>query len=73
MISISLSEKDEQLLLDISDDGIGLTENQLTTKTETFGHSLIRAFRSKLDAEIIISSENGTQVSLIVKNYKKVL
>ena len=71
-ISICLSEKDGQLLLDISDDGIGLTENQLTAKTETFGHSLIRAFKSKLDAEIIISSKNGTHVSLIIKNYKKV-
>lgn len=71
-ISINLSEKEDQLYLDVIDDGIGLTESQLSAKTETFGHSLIRAFKSKLDAEIVISSNKGTQVSLTIKNYKKV-
>lgn len=72
IIKISLSESEDHLLLSLSDDGIGLNEAQLRSSTDTFGHSLIRAFKSKLDAQISISSDLGTQVTLKIKNYKKV-
>ncbi len=71
-ITIHLHESANQLLLTISDDGIGLSEDQLKAKTDTFGHSLIRAFKNKLNAEISISSDEGTLVALKIKNYKKV-
>ena len=70
--NIDLIEKEDQLILSISDDGIGLNEKQLQSKTETFGHSLIRAFKNKLDADITISSDRGTKVELHIKNFKKV-
>ncbi len=51
---------------------IGLSEDQLKAKTDTFGHSLIRAFKNKLDADISISSNQGTLVGFKIRNYKKV-
>ena len=72
VISIHLHESENQLQLSVSDNGIGLSENQLKTKTETFGHSLIRAFKTKLDADISIKSERGTLIELKIKNYKKI-
>ncbi len=72
VISIELHESKYQLILSISDDGIGLNPDQLQTKTETFGHSLIRAFKTKLDADISIQSEGGTRIELKIRNYKKI-
>lgn len=70
-IGIYLNESDSQLHLSVSDDGIGLNEDQIKTKTESFGHSLIRAFKNKLDAQISISGAQGTHVKLQINNYKK--
>ncbi len=71
-ITVSLKESQGQLVLIVSDDGIGLTEAVLTKKQDSFGHSLIRAFRKKLDAELSIRNQDGTVVELIIKDYKKV-
>ena len=71
-ISISLMERDNILHMSVTDDGIGLDEETLKTKTESFGHSLIRAFKNKLDAELAITSDQGTQINLKINNYKKV-
>jgi len=57
------------LILEVSDNGIGLSQDVLQKKTETFGHSLIRAFRKKLDAEIDIINDNGTKVTLRIKKF----
>jgi len=72
-IKIALKELDNRLCLSVEDDGVGLDESQLQSKTESFGHSLIRAFRAKLDAEIDIAGTGGTRVELIIKNYKKIV
>ena len=69
-ITTTLNKVDQQLKLRVKDNGIGLNSDQLKVKEETFGHSLIRAFRDKLDADVNISSNNGTQVELIIRSYK---
>ncbi len=71
-INIELKEEEDRLLLIVSDNGIGLNEAQLQSKTETFGHSLIRAFKNKLKADIDISGSDGTKVTLRIGNYKKI-
>jgi len=70
IIKIILKEKSDHLFLSISDDGIGLDPDQLRHKEESFGHSLIRAFRKKLDATIDIDGANGTEVAIKINNYE---
>ena len=72
VITISLSVQNEKLLLVIADDGVGLETEQLQSKKDSFGHSLIRAFRDKLDAEIDITGHPGTMVSLSIKSFKSI-
>jgi len=71
-IKVSLKEKSDNLILSVSDNGIGLNQEQVKVKTDSFGHSLIRAFKRKLNAKINIESEVGTSITLQIKNYKKV-
>lgn len=70
-LNISLTEINDTLLLIVVDDGIGLKQIQRETQEKSFGHSLIRAFKTKLDADIDISSLEGTSVSISIKKYKK--
>lgn len=68
---VSLKEINNMLLLIVKDNGIGLDQNQLEQKEKSFGHSLIKAFKTKLGAEIKIGSFEGTSISIYIKNYKK--
>lgn len=73
IIDVVLKEEYGILHLKIADNGIGLNTEQLKTKRDSFGHTLIRAFKNKLDAEIDISANNGTIVELKIGKYKKVV
>lgn len=70
-IFIDLAEKENQLVLSVSDNGIGLDENLLQGSSDSFGQKLIQAFRSKLAADLEIDGSDGTSVTLTIKNYKK--
>ena len=72
-IAVLLKEQGASLLLQVSDNGIGMKEQQINSNSESFGYTLIRAFKNKLDAKIDIQSEGGTVVSLVINNYKKVV
>ena len=72
VIQVELSEDNGLLRLVVSDNGIGLDNDQLKTKEDSYGHSLIRAFRDKLDAEIKVENQDGTKIDLIIKSYKVV-
>ena len=72
LITVKLLKEDQQLVLNVSDDGIGMDEALLSAKKESFGHSLIRAFKEKLDAELEITGSSGTNVTLKIKNFKQV-
>lgn len=70
-VSIQLKENNKGLILVVSDNGVGLPEEQLNNKQEGFGHKLIEAFKNKLEADIRIESTDGTHVELLIKNFKK--
>jgi len=72
-ITIELRETDNQLILVVADDGIGLVTDQLQSKRDGFGHSLIRAFKDKLEADIEIISNGGTMIRLNINSYKSIL
>jgi len=61
------------LILVVADDGIGLVTDQLQSKRDGFGHSLIRAFKDKLEADIEIISNGGTMIRLNINSYKSIL
>jgi len=69
LILIEMKERDQQLFLKIEDDGSGADLQILEKKS--FGFSLIRSFARRLDAELIINSDQGLEVIMQIKNYKK--
>lgn len=71
-IAIKLTEVSDQLVLVVSDDGVGFDNDTSDSEKESFGHTLIRAFRDKLGAETEISGVNGTTVTLKMDHYLKV-
>ena len=71
MISISLNEVGDRLSLVVEDNGVGLSDVQLEKARLAFGHKLIKAFKKKLGVELVLSSDNGTRVQLLISNYMK--
>jgi two-component sensor histidine kinase len=61
MIYITLETKAEnEYLLTISDNGIGFDLNLSSTKTNSFGMSLIKGLTDDLDGKLTIENNNGT-------------
>lgn len=71
LLSIRLSEKDNQLNVLVSDNGVGFNEEKIKL-SNSFGWKLIHSLSRKLKAEIRIESNQGTQVLLIISRYKLV-
>ena len=71
VIKISLKEIDNQLVLSVSDNGIGMPKEVEEQRVQAFGHKIIKAFKTKLGAQISISGNNGTTVELTITKYLK--
>jgi two-component sensor histidine kinase len=71
MILVNLWEKDDAIHFSVKDNGKGMDTSLLNEEMESFGYQMILAFKEKLDAEINISGDNGTDVQLTIKNYQK--
>lgn len=69
-IHVELKEIENTLLLHVWDNGIGIPEEKEEASRESFGMKMIRAFSKKLDATWEINGEEGTSVSLVIKNYQ---
>jgi two-component sensor histidine kinase len=69
-INIKLEEKNNVLILSVIDDGVGMM-NDLCKDNNSFGNRLIKAFTSKLKADLTITHNQGTEVHIKIKNYKK--
>ncbi len=70
-IFIGLKTDNEKLQLKIKDNGEGFPKDFSIEKTDTLGYKLIRSFSQKLDAELDLkSSENGTSITLMIRNFK---
>ncbi len=65
VIDISFKRIPENnLLLTINDNGIGLPSEFNIDKTDSMGLNLMRGLSEDIDAQFTISSQNGTQISL---------
>ncbi|MFK7757363.1 MAG: histidine kinase dimerization/phosphoacceptor domain -containing protein [Flavobacteriales bacterium] len=68
-IIVALSEQSDTLKLEVSDNGIGISEDILTTQQSSFGFTLIQTFTKKLKATLDIKNDNGARVEMSIKNY----
>ncbi|MCB0761912.1 MAG: ATP-binding protein [Flavobacteriales bacterium] len=69
-ISIRLQEEQNALVLEVADDGVGISPAATDREGESFGIKMIKAFASKLDAQWQVQNANGTRVTLQIHKYK---
>ena len=67
MLNVSLSINCNNLILSVSDNGIGLNQAEYV---KGFGSKLIAAFARKLEGDLKINGEDGTCVEILIKNFK---
>lgn len=69
-IWVTMKKKGAELLLQVKDDGRGLPPDFNPETTTSFGYQIITAFAQKMKARINISSQDGTDVQLIISKFK---
>ncbi len=70
-IHVILKEEKNTLLLEVKDNGIGIQKMENISENNSYGFELIHALVDKLDGELNISNNDGTQVRAIFKTYQK--
>ncbi|MFK7771236.1 MAG: tetratricopeptide repeat protein [Saprospiraceae bacterium] len=70
-IHVILKEEKNTLLLEVKDNGIGIQKMENISENNSYGFELIHALVDKLDGELNISNEDGTQVRAVFKTYQK--
>ncbi len=68
-LTISLSEKDDNIELLIRDDGVGLPDNFNYEKTDSLGIQLVYALLEQLDATVQVESKKGA--SFLIRFQRK--
>lgn len=71
LITIKLKEENNNLLLEVKDNGIGISDENKNQLGKSFGYRMINAFSNQLDAKLDIVNDQGTDVRLSIKDYKK--
>lgn len=71
LIYIQLKKIEEGLQLQVKDNGIGIEDTSKLFDGDSFGYDLIDAFKLKLNADLHIDGEGGTDVKMLIRNYKK--
>lgn len=72
VLTVKLSEKDGHLLFNVKDNGNGYDENLVAEGKKSFGQKLIKSLSDKLEADVQVTTTTGTDVTLSIKDYKKV-
>lgn len=70
-LKIKLVESSNRLLLEVSDNGIGKTNHDLSNSTG-FGNKMINALLQKLKGEMEIHDQNGYTSLVKIKKYQKI-
>ena len=68
-ISISLKKVNDEIVVKVKDNGKGVDEEAFLN-ADSFGNKLIQAFMRKLDADLKVRSENGTEVEFSIKKFE---
>lgn len=64
IISIAVSQADEDILVNIADNGVGMTVNDDTSRADSLGLKLIRGLCRDLNAAFDIKNENGVHINI---------
>jgi two-component sensor histidine kinase len=70
-IGVRLREFNNKLELTISDNGVGMTKENQDKMDASFGYRMINTFKSQLEADLLVNTDNGTSVTLLINDYKK--
>jgi two-component sensor histidine kinase len=62
-ITVRLHEKDEDVMVEVADNGVGISEN-IQEKSSTIGMTLINLLKQQLEGKVQILNENGTKFKL---------
>lgn len=71
-IWVTMQRSNDQLLLRVQDNGVGLPAGFDPNKTTTFGYEIIKAFLQKMKARMTIDSQNGTDVNIFISKFKMI-
>lgn len=69
-IKVNFHKKDEDYVMSVEDDGVGLPEDLEIEKADSFGLRLVTALSQQIDAQLIIETANGTSFTLKFKENK---
>lgn len=69
-IWVTMRKNDNELLLQVKDNGVGLPGNFNPEHSSSFGYEIIKAFSQKLKARMNIDGSNGTDVQIIISKFK---
>jgi two-component sensor histidine kinase len=72
IVRVVLKENQNQLELEVSDNGKGLDHQENDALKRSFGYRLITAFSNQLKAKLEVNGNDGTRVGMYIRNYKKV-
>ena len=64
-INIDFHKKNNEYILTVQDNGIGLPRDLDLEKTESLGMRLINSLVSQLDGKLEVTSNNGTKFKII--------
>jgi two-component sensor histidine kinase len=69
-IWVVLKKNNQELLLQVKDDGIGIPPDFDPENTSSFGYEVIQAMAKKLRARLNINGNPGTDVQLLITKFK---
>ena len=70
-VHLTLKEEGDKLKLVVSDNGIGMPTDQSEALSKSFGYRLIDAFSTQLDADLRIDTDQGTAVTMMIRDFQK--
>lgn len=67
-IYIGMKERDDEIILSVADDGVGLPEQQQEGQSQTLGMSIVKSLSRQLDGDLKIdSSSEGTTFAIHIR------
>jgi two-component system, sensor histidine kinase PdtaS len=67
---ITMRKNNNELLLQVKDNGVGLQKDFNPDNINTFGYEIIKAFLQKMKARMIVDGSHGTDVQIIISKFK---
>lgn len=71
-IKVAMKQQQNELFLQVRDNGRGLPPGFDISKLQSFGFKVIRAFAQKLKAKLHIDGSHGTNVELVISKFKTI-